>query len=157
MITPASLPDDAALLKSLLLAERTESERLRQIIKELQRHRFGPRAESLPVDQLLLGLEEVEQVEAASQAAEEAAKPVEREARAAKRRGNRGALPAHLPRIESVIDIENRTCPCCSGVLHRIGEACPRARPGGRRTARRRAGCVPGAGRASAEVCLPVL
>ncbi len=36
----------------MLLAERAESERLRQIIKELQRHRFGPRAESLPVDQL---------------------------------------------------------------------------------------------------------
>src|SRR5690242_11389916 len=32
----------------MLLAERAESERLRQIIKELQRHRFGRRAESLP-------------------------------------------------------------------------------------------------------------
>ena len=122
MSTPASLPDDAALLKSLLLAERAESERLRQIIKELQRHRFGPRAESLPVDQLLLGLEEVEQVEAASQAAQETAKPVEREARAARRRANRGALPAHLPRIESVVDVGSSTCPCCAGPLHRIGE-----------------------------------
>ena len=44
--------------------ERAENERLRQIIKELQRHRFGRRAESLPVDQLLLGLEEAEQIEA---------------------------------------------------------------------------------------------
>jgi len=48
----------------MLLAERHESERLRQIIKELQRHRFGRRAETLPEDQLLLGLEEAEQVEA---------------------------------------------------------------------------------------------
>ena len=30
----------------------------------MQRHRFGRRAESLPVDQLLLGLEEAEQIEA---------------------------------------------------------------------------------------------
>jgi hypothetical protein len=45
----------------MLAAERAENERLRQIIKELQRHRFGRRAESLPVDQLLLGLEEAEQ------------------------------------------------------------------------------------------------
>jgi transposase len=120
--TPASLPDDAALLKSLLLAERAESERLRQIIKELQRYRFGPRAESLPVDQLLLGLEEIEQVEAAAQAEEEVAKPAERDRRAAKRRANRGALPTHLPRIESVVDVESTTCPCCSGLLHRIGE-----------------------------------
>ena len=119
---PASLPDNAELLKGLLLAERAESERLRQIIKELQRHRFGPRAESLPVDQLLLGLEEVEQVEAAAQAESEAATPAEREGRAAKRRANRGALPAHLPRVESVVDVDSTTCPCCSGRLHRIGE-----------------------------------
>jgi transposase len=58
------LPDDANMLKAMLLAERAESERLRQIIKELQRHRFGRRAESLPEDQLLLALEEVEQVQA---------------------------------------------------------------------------------------------
>ena len=40
------------MLKAMLLAERAESERLRQIIKELQRHRFGRRAESLPEEQL---------------------------------------------------------------------------------------------------------
>lgn len=122
MNAPASLPDDADLLKGLLLAERAESDRLRQIIKELQRHRFGPRAEGLPVDQLLLGLEEIEQVEAAIHAESEAEKPAEREVRTAKRRASRGALPAHLPRIESVVDVESTTCPCCSGALHRIGE-----------------------------------
>ena len=66
MTSPASgLPDDPGLLKAMLLEERAESERLRQIIKALQRHRFGRRAESLPEDQLLLGLEEAEQLEAA--------------------------------------------------------------------------------------------
>ena len=48
--------------------------------------------------------------------------PAERKARAAKRRANRGALPAHLPRIETVIDVPSTICPCCSGTLHRIGE-----------------------------------
>ncbi len=120
--TPQTLPDDPGLLKAMLVAERAESERLRQIIKELQRHRFGRRAESLPPDQLLLGLEEAEQVEASGFAAAEDAGPIERIARIAKRRTNRGTLPAHLPRIESVIDIESRICPCCSGTLHRIGE-----------------------------------
>ncbi len=38
---------------------------MRKIIRELQRHRFGRRAESLPLDQLQLGLEEAEQAEAA--------------------------------------------------------------------------------------------
>ena len=106
----------------MLVAERAESERLRQIIKELQRHRFGRRAESLPEDQLLLGLEEAEQIEASGLAEAEGATPAERAAWVAKRRTNRGSLPAHLPRIESMVDIESRTCPCCSGTLHRIGE-----------------------------------
>src|SRR3954465_15359004 len=61
----------------MLLAERAESERLRQIIKELQRHRFGRRAESLPEEQLQLGLEDVEQVEAAGHAESEAKVPAD--------------------------------------------------------------------------------
>ena len=50
-----ALPDDPEMLKAMLLAERMQNERLRQIIKELQRHRFGRRAETLPEDQMLLG------------------------------------------------------------------------------------------------------
>lgn len=104
----------------MLLAERAESERLRQIIKELQRHRFGRRAESLPQEQLQFALEEAEQIEAAGLAKTES--PVESKARAAKRRANRGALPVHLPRIETVVDVTSTICPGCSGTLHRIGE-----------------------------------
>ena len=43
-----ALPDDLETLKAMLLAERIQNERLRQIINELQRHRFGRRAETLP-------------------------------------------------------------------------------------------------------------
>jgi transposase len=46
------LPDDAGTLKAMLIAERAQNDRLRQIIKELQRHRFGRRAETLPQDQM---------------------------------------------------------------------------------------------------------
>lgn len=106
----------------MLAAERAENERLRQIIKELQRHRFGRRAESLPIDQLLLGLEDAEQIEAEGFAGEEAADPAKRAERAWKRRHNRGSLPAHLPRVEQIIDIQDKTCPCCRGALHAIGE-----------------------------------
>ena len=113
---------DPIALQAMLAAERAENERLRQIIKELQRHRFGRRAESLPVDQLLLGLEEAEQIEAESFAREDTADPAKREARARKRRANRGSLPAHLPRIEQVVDIPDKACPCCSGLLHVMGE-----------------------------------
>src|SRR5664280_1718198 len=117
-----ALPDDIETLKAMLLAEQCESERLRQIIKELQRHRFGRRAETLPEDQMLLGLEDVEQTAASDAAIADQSAPAERTARAEKRRTNRGSLPAHLPRVEIVVDIDNRTCPCCQGELHRIGE-----------------------------------
>ena len=106
----------------MLAEERAENERLRQIIKELQRHRFGRRAESLPVDQLLLGLEEAEQIEAEGLAGEEATDPVKHADRVRKRRANRGSLPTHLPRIEQIIDVQDKTCPCCRGELHAMGE-----------------------------------
>ncbi len=106
----------------MLIAERMESERQRQIIREFQRHRFGRRSESLPADQLQPALEDAEQEAASGQAASEEKNPAERKARAAQRRTNRGKLPAHLPRIEKVIDIESTICPCCAGTLHRIGE-----------------------------------
>jgi transposase len=116
------LPDDAATLKAMLIAERARTERLTQIIKELQRHRFGRRAESLPIDQLELGLEDVQQIEAESEAKAEAADPERRAAKVARRRANRGRLPAHLPRIEETLDIADKACPGCSGALHMIGE-----------------------------------
>ena len=47
-----TLPDDPETLKAMLIAERIRSERLVEIIKDLQRHRFGRRAETLLADQL---------------------------------------------------------------------------------------------------------
>ena len=38
------------------------------------------------------------------------------------RKTNRGSLPAHLERIEQVVDVEDKACPCCSGALHQISE-----------------------------------
>ena len=114
----AQLPDDLETLKAMLIAERARSERLVQIIKEMQRHRFGRRAETLPEDQMLLALEEAEQTEACGTAEEEARSAEARAQAARRRRRNRGALPVHLPRIETTIDIEDKACPCCKGLLH---------------------------------------
>lgn len=121
-MTADQLPDDPDVLKAMVLARDVENARLTQIIKELQRHRFGRRAESLPEDQLLLGIEEAEQIEAAGEEEAERADPDTRGERTAKRRANRGALPPHLPRVETVVDIEDHACPCCRNGLHRIGE-----------------------------------
>ncbi|MEJ2373928.1 MAG: IS66 family transposase [Pseudolabrys sp.] len=117
-----ALPDDPDTLKAMLLASQARAARLEQIIKELQRHRFGRRAEKLPEDQLLLALEEVEQGVANGEAEADAADPSARTRRAVRRRANRGSLPAHLPRVEMMVDIEDHACPCCRNALHRIGE-----------------------------------
>jgi transposase len=128
-----NLPTDAEALRALLIAERahhaaalaraeTERERLRAIIHELQRHRFGKRSERLDPDQLALALEDVEQSAAAAEIAAERSGKGARTRAPARRKINRGALPAHLPRIETVVDIADPTCPCCAGKMHKIGE-----------------------------------
>src|SRR4051795_6069516 len=38
------------------------------------------------------------------------------------RRRNLGALPTHLPRLEVLVDVEDKSCPCCGRALHAIGE-----------------------------------
>lgn len=126
----APLPDDVATLKALLLAERAtaaklagQNEHLRAIIKELQRALFGRRSEKAAhPDQLQLALEDIEQALAQREAEEERADATLKASRTRQRRGNRGALPKHLPREEIVIEPDEQTCPCCGGALHRIGE-----------------------------------
>jgi len=127
MTAPDSLPTDADALRALLLAERArhgeERERWMAVIAELQRHRFGRRSERLDPDQLALTLEDVEQMLAAADAAaEKDATPPVKPAVPRKRQINRGALPLHLPREEMVIDVADKTCACCGGLKHRIGE-----------------------------------
>ena len=73
----------------LVPAVRHESERLRQIIKELQYYRFGRKAETLPEEQMLLGVEDVQQVAACTEAGQDETAPEGRAERARKRRNNR--------------------------------------------------------------------
>ena len=141
-INLASLPDDPATLRHLLrevvaeaelkhtvlqsaVQERdAEIDKLQLLIKRLLRHQFGRRSEHLSPDQLQLGIEDLEQTLAANQAAKDAdpAGDKQRQRRQARPNRNHGALPAHLPRYEVLIDVEHRDCPCCGGVLHAIGE-----------------------------------
>jgi len=139
----ATLPDDPAILQQMLrdmaaMAEQrhtvlqvavqereAENEKLRLLIQRLLRHQFGRRSEQLDFDQLQLGLEDLEQTVAEGEAAQDAAAQSEeqrQQRRAARPRRNHGALPAHLPRYEVMIDGEDKACPCCSGALHLIGE-----------------------------------
>jgi transposase len=103
-------------------AAQAEIEKLKLLIRQLQRGQFGRRAERLDPDQLQLGLEDLEQTRGAAEAAQDAARSSAPRPRRVRRR-NLGALPPHLPRVEILIDIEDRSCPCCGGALHAIGES----------------------------------
>src|SRR3954451_1482716 len=102
---------------------RAEIEKLRLLIRQLQRGQFGRRSERLDPDQLRLGLEDLEQTVAAAEAAQEEVAARSSTPRPPRiRRRNLGALPAHLPRIETLVDVADKSCPCCGGALHLIGE-----------------------------------
>src|SRR3954449_2789627 len=113
--------------RDTVLAERdaaqAEIEKLRLLIRQLQRGQFGRRSERLDPDQLQLGLEDLEQTAAAAEAAQEEAAARSSTPRAPRaRRRNLGALPTHLPRAEVLVDVEDKSCPCCGGAMHVIGE-----------------------------------
>src|SRR6202046_3257949 len=101
---------------------QTQNDRLRHLLLQLRRMHFGARSERLPEEQLQLGLEALEQAIAQGEAEAEKRDPESRKDAAAKRRASRGALPAHLPRIEVTWAQEDTACPCCQAVMTVIGE-----------------------------------
>jgi transposase len=121
-----ALPDDPELLQQMLREVvpelLAENEKLWLLVQRMLRHRYGPCSEKLDLDQLQLGLEDAKQDDAERAAGEEVAASGPRRRRAEPANRNRGALPAHLPRYEVIIDIESKDCPCCGGTLHLIGE-----------------------------------
>jgi len=121
----AALAGEKATLCEEKAALAAENEKLRLLLAEFKRAMFGRRSEKLDPDQLSLGLEDVEQSIAAKEAAiESATTNSEQPSRPprAKAARNRGALPRHLPRIDVVIDVEDKSCPHGHGEMHVIGE-----------------------------------
>lgn len=99
---------------------RAEIDRLRHIVKLLQRNRFGRRSERLDNDQMLLGLEDVDADIARAETSlpqSSAAKP-----RAQDNTDQPPGLPDHLEREDVHLDIDGSECPDCGGAIHAIGE-----------------------------------
>ena len=131
-----SLPEGIDALRALVLATmserdalalerdtlQTQNDRLRHLLLQLRRLHFGPRSERLPEEQLQLGFEAIEQAIAKADAEAEKRDPELRKDNAAKRRASRGALPAHLPRIEVTLAPDDTACPCCRAAMTVIGE-----------------------------------
>lgn len=134
MLVEADLPEDIKALRAFALEQSrkladvtvakgeadAKIERLQSIIDAFMRHRFGRKSEQLDPDQLEFSLEDVETALGQTRAAREAA--IVKAGGARPRKANRGALPAHLERIERVVDVEAKACPCCGGALHQLGE-----------------------------------
>jgi len=116
-----NLPTDVGLLHQLvrdmagaLDESAIEAERLRLIIRQFQRARFGRRSEQLDPDQMAFGLEELE----ADLARAEARKPCSAASAGPskpKTPPHRAPLPLHLPRDENVLPVPHDACPDCGG------------------------------------------
>src|SRR2546422_8534222 len=73
----------------------SQIDRLRHLLRQLQRAQFGRRSEKLDPEQLLLALEDIEQAIAGNEAADDKKDPVAARARSEKRR----AIAARFPSI----------------------------------------------------------
>jgi transposase len=126
-----ALPDDVDALHRMigaLMAERdserseaqAEIDRLRNLVKTLQRSQFGRRSERLDRDQLQLGLEDLD----ADVARVEATLPEVSGSKSSPAPSVEGrlSLPDHLDREDVTLDVDAATCPCCGAEIHKIGE-----------------------------------
>lgn len=128
----ASAADEIATLKAQLaqtqaaLAESEEARRrLETIVSALRHEKFGRKSEKLTAEQYNLPLEDVELAQGVLDAAQEKAAAAMGGRTAGvppPRQRNRGRLPAHLPRVERVIEPESTLCPCGCGEMAKIGE-----------------------------------
>ena len=112
-------PSDEAHLRALNAALREENENLRAIVQTLKRALYGARSEkqSEPEAQLPLSLGDlspapIELVEPAKLLAPANSNRPQQRSKAAR---NIGGLPAHLPRVDIVIEPQSKSCPCCQG------------------------------------------
>lgn len=133
------LPDDVETLKAMVLAARAETaalaseaaalraaridaeariERLYALLKALERSRYGRRSEALDPDQRAFAFEEIQTGLGAIEAKLDAAVRLDPKRTARPRK----PLPAHLERIEVVIEPEATPCACGSCERVKIGE-----------------------------------
>jgi hypothetical protein len=129
---------ELATLRTALEAERNElaaeratrlhleaemADQKETLLREMRRARFGPRSEKLHPDQLALALEEIETAIAEARTGQDN-RPAAKAGKssAPERPKPHRALPADLPRVERVIEPEDRHCACGCGDMVQIGE-----------------------------------
>ena len=131
----ADLARENAQLKARLaeveasLAESQEANRrLQDILRIAQREKFGKRSEKLSPDQFNLPLEDAEFAQGVLEAAQEKAEAALQRARGdapRKPKRNRGHLPAHLPRVERVVEPASTPAPAAAARWRRSAKMSP--------------------------------
>jgi transposase len=115
----ADKPEDIATLRAALLAAEARIAALEQMIHAIQRARFGQSAERIDTAQLALTLGQEPPPPPANNPSADS--PTTSRATEPRQR-NRGALPAHLERVEHVLDLADKNCHCCRRQMHLIRE-----------------------------------
>lgn len=120
-----------------LAASEEARRRLEVILGELRREKFGAKSEKLRPDQYHLPLEDVEIAQGILDVAQERAEAlIKGRSRSVPDQGshrNRGCLPAHLPRVERIIEPASTLCPCGCVAMTKIGEDVSKRLDGSRR------------------------
>jgi len=125
LLRPEDLPQETDALIAFALALAAENEALRAALKQFNAQTFGPRSERGSVvleGQFDLELGDLAPPEAISP--ETAATPQNGASQSKRKPAKRniGRLPTWLPRVIEVIEPPAKSCACCSGTLHKIGE-----------------------------------
>ncbi len=116
-LSQASLQAEVTALKAAGAEAQARIERLHLLLKTIQRATYGRSSEKLDESQYAFSFEEVQTGLGAVEAKLEILRT-----RAAHKSGGRRPLPAHLERIEEVIDPEPLTCSCGACARVKIGE-----------------------------------
>jgi transposase len=123
-LRPEDLPCETDALRALVLSLAAENEALKATIKQINLQAFGQRTErSRLIIEGQLGLDLGHPVEETQPpAADVIPFPSAPRGKRTPARRNIGQLPDWLPRVVEVIEPKSKSCACCSGTLHKIGE-----------------------------------
>jgi transposase len=109
--------------QEVLIAELKHlTARQEHLIAELRHARFGKKSEKLSEDERQLAFEDLEIAAAETQEAIDQLPAPDGKPRRKPAKRNRSNLPAHLPRVEQVVEPDNKVCTCGCTKLVTIGE-----------------------------------
>ena len=121
---PPAVREAFAAMQARVAGLEAQTERQDYLIAELRHALYGKRSEQLDPDDRQLTFEDLEAAIAEAEAAGDvlAARNADGSTKRPSAKRNLGRLPDHLPRIEEMIEPEQKVCPCGCTDMVKIGE-----------------------------------